>query len=159
MYLFGRTIKKIVRATGTQPYRGRISRLCAILQLIQIDKLDSILARFVANGQFVVRSLADLPAVKFPQSSDDCAYTKLILVLHNGDTGALATHLLKRGVEIEWSYKPLDLRSEFAVFRRFRNSYAESIWSRLLVLPVHPWLSDGDVSSVARAVESFFQTN
>lgn len=158
IYLLGRAVKKIVGISGPKPHRGRISRLSALIQLKQINKLDKILTGFAANGRYIIRRLADRAEVAFPQSSEDCAYTKLILALRKGDPGRMAKHLLKHGIEVEWSYKPLDLLPKYSPFRRFRNFHAEAVWNRLLALPAHPRLHGEEIEVVASAVEKYFHS-
>ena len=90
--------------------------LSAALQVMQIEKIDRILERFRVNGEIVIDRLRDHPGVRFPQRRDGSGYTKLIVSLEHGDVRQLAARLLRRGVEVEWSYRPFDLRSEFATY-------------------------------------------
>lgn len=158
-YLAGRALRRMLRIAAHKPARGQISKLAAVLQVMQVRKLDDILTRFLTHGQYLVRRLSNHPGMTFPQRSDDCGYTKLIAALQHADPHALAIHLLKQGVEIEWSYTPLDLRPEFAAFRRHQNAQAERIWSRLLALPVHPGLHEEQLEAVAGAIERFIHAN
>lgn len=158
-YLTARCVRKLLRASGRGSPRGRISRLAAALQLRQIQKLDAILAGFRAHGQYVARRLAGRQDVACPQASDQCAYTKLILRLDSGGVARLARHLLRRRVEIEWSYTPLELFPRYAALRRARNTYAATVWERLVSVPVHPQLDEPDMEYMVSAVESFLRAN
>lgn len=156
LYLAWRAAKKLVHANGSPPPRGRISRLAASLQLAQVKKLDWILARYTANARTLIHRLAACPDVVFPQASDHCAYTKLLAELRQRDVRALATHLLRHGIEIEWSYRPLHLAERYASWRRLPAPHAEAVWGRLLTLPSHPGLHEAELDRIASAVTTFF---
>ena len=125
---------------------------------MQIEKIDRILERFRVNGEIVIDRLRDHPGVRFPQRRDGSGYTKLIVSLEHGDVRQLAADLLRRGVEVEWSYRPFDLRPEFAAYRRGSNVRADAVWTRLVTLPNHPGLSTAEAAYVADAAADAIET-
>lgn len=156
-YLLGRAIQHLTHQQAGPSWRGQIGRLEAGLQIEQLQKLEWILERFTANGRSIIAGLAAVPEVSFPQASASCAYTKLIMRVRLGDRRALATHLLKSGIEIEETYRPLGVRPPYAAYRRTPTPVAEALWTSLLALPVHPGLRDTDLERIVTAIKRFFQ--
>lgn len=156
LFMAGRVISRMLGFRPGRPRKGRMTEMEATLQMAQFEKLDRILGGFRANGRRVVAALASSgsPLVA-PQASEDCAYTKCIVRAPQGAAGQLATHLLRRGIEIEWSYRPLNLSPDFGQFRRNGCSRAEAVWADLLAVPVHPGLPSEAVEHVASALAGF----
>lgn len=157
-YLAARAIARLVRAPVPAPWRGPMTELSALFQLKQVGKLDHLLTRYASNARWLMRRLADCTAVGFPQASPDCGYTKTVLELRSGDHRALAAHLLKAGIETEWSYTPLHRSPTYRAFQRVPTPYADFVWSRLLAVPTHPALGQDDMAYVADAIERFFRS-
>jgi len=156
-YAATRGIRKLTigSRSGWSP-RGPIEPLEAALQAAQLRKLDAILQRFRENATQVVQSVASRDGSCVPQASADCAYTKLLVRIGH-DAEALSTFLLKRGIEIERSYRPLDVDAEFARFARHPAEYARRVSPELLALPVHPSLDQLQVAHVASSLAAFFE--
>ena len=153
VFLAARAFRKYLHLHPQAPRSGQISALEAELQTIQLARLPQILKSFRDNARQIIARLSNVLAA--PQEGPETGYTKCLVQTqaHKGTT--LSTYLLKQGIEIEWSYRPLDSFGAFAQYRRRDNSYAESIWRHLLAVPVHPNLETHDIDRIALALEQF----
>jgi dTDP-4-amino-4,6-dideoxygalactose transaminase len=149
-----RAMRRMAGRRVHEPQRGGIDAVSAALQVLQLRKIDSILRRFRANGERIIARVAGRVGASFPQQSSASGYTKLLLSVDRGSASGLASALMRRGIEIEWSYRPIDGHTEFAAYRRSSNPRAERVWTRLLALPNHPLLSATDTAYVGDMVSA-----
>jgi dTDP-4-amino-4,6-dideoxygalactose transaminase len=136
---------------------SRFDEVQAALQLRRLPTLDDRLARRARIAATYDRELADVAGVRTPPGTalGSGGYLYALDVDRRED---LRFHLIERGVETKVKYAtPLPLQPAFARYapagRRWPGAVAAG--RRQLALPMHPGLSDEDVSLVVDAVKSF----
>lgn len=132
---------------------GPISALEAELQVLQLEKLRTILDRCRGNARSVIACLDDCLAV--PQIDPECGYSKCLVRAPAGRVQALARHLWRSGIESEWWYRPLNRQPDFLALGRHCTPRADDAWQDLLAVPVHPALSNADMQRVVASLAEF----
>ena len=81
-----------------------------------------------------------------------------LFVVTTPQRNRLRSYLLSQGVPVLVHYPvPLNHQKAFSEFNPQACPNAELLCSRVLSLPIHPFLSSGDVECVIDAVRSFFK--
>jgi dTDP-4-amino-4,6-dideoxygalactose transaminase len=142
-----------------------MSNLDAGLVKIQLEKLDEVLALRMRNALLMNELLGDVKIISTPNPKGRI-FSKYIITFkipnHTLNTRNKLLINLKRYLEInrietEWPYMPIHTRTGCESFRRGDLSNAESLWGRMITLPVHPNMSEEDVVYVGEKVIDFFR--
>lgn len=139
---------------------GVLPEAAAAVGLVQLDRLDGLLARRAHVASIFDAGLAGLDGVRIQTYGPELRHAyHLYTFFVDPDAGIhrdeLAGEIERRGVQIVLRYFPLHLLPEW----RFRGSMfgecpvAERVWfTELLNLPCFPALSDGDAELVVEIV-------
>jgi dTDP-4-amino-4,6-dideoxygalactose transaminase len=140
---------------------GMNARLDTLQAAILLEKLaiykDEIEKRNAA-AQAYTRQLAD--AVKTPAVPGDCmsVWAQYTLTLHEGtDRAALAAALKEKGIPTAVYYpKPLHRQSAYKNYPIAGNGLpvCDALAERVISLPMHPYLTDGQIGYICDAVRS-----
>lgn len=156
------------KSSCSVPYSlRRMSALDASLLSLQLKKKDEIINRRRMNAQIFNLVLEGVPNLHLPEYSDGHIFTKYPILIDgrrpidSRKRGQvlleLARFLRKKGVEPEWSYFPLHLQKGFERFKKRGLPKAESLWWKVLILPVNPFLSKETIKYVGAAVKEFLE--
>jgi aminotransferase len=130
--------------------------VCASVGLAQLRKLDANQRRRKAIWDHYQREFADLGWLVRPvdaTADEQHSYFTYVVRVHGARRDALARGLLEQGIYTTLRYHPLHLNPIYGSTARLPVS--ERLNDEALSLPLHPRLSDDDVSRVVEAVRSF----
>jgi dTDP-4-amino-4,6-dideoxygalactose transaminase len=138
----------------TRGWRYHMSNLNAALGLVQLRKID----RFASRRREICRTydaaFSSLPGLAPRQVDYDQVVPHLyVLHIHDGQRDRFRDHLLARGIETAINYVP---NHHHALFRASGTLLkTDAAYGRIVSVPLHCALADGDVRSVIAAVEEF----
>lgn len=130
--------------------------VCAGVGLAQLRKLDANQARRATIWEHYQREFADLPWLERPAEAaadEKHSYFTYVVRVPGGRRDALAHHLYDLGIYTTLRYHPLHMNAIYGSSARLPVS--ERLNEEALCLPLHPRLSDDDVSTVVDAVRGF----
>jgi dTDP-4-amino-4,6-dideoxygalactose transaminase len=139
----------------------RLTDLQAALALPQLEAYDDTVARRQANAERLNAGLADVVGLRTPQQLAGRThvwhqYTVLLTPEAPVDREELAARLRERGVGSGVYYPRVvfdyDCYREHPRVQLAEVPVARSVAQRCLSLPVHPYLSDGDLDTIISAV-------
>lgn len=134
-------------------YNWRLTEMQAAIGRVQLQKLDSILARKRANADWMSCRLEDIPGITPPYqlphaSSPHMLYTCLV----DGDRDAVLDCLLREGIEARVYFPPAHLQPIFVQHRQWLP-ITEAVATRMLSIPMHSRLTLDELSQIAEAIE------
>jgi len=139
-------------------YNYRMTEMAAAMGLAQLERLEERNAARRRNAARLTGAFADLPWLLPPVEPPGHQhvynqYTVRVL----GDRDGLARHLAERGIGSRVYYPQLVPHSPAYRALGYGGSFpvAETLASQVLSLPVHPALSDDDVSWIIESVRQF----
>ena len=137
---------------------GRLDTIQAAVLLAKMDVFDDEVRARVAIGDKYRARLRDIPGIDLPllRQGDNCVWAQLTILTNERD--ALAKHLNQAGIPTAIHYPvPLHNQPAYRDLCRLPATvpHAESAASRVLSLPMHPYLSDAEIEHIAGTVERF----
>lgn len=161
---YANSLRPVQKTLSEKP--GPMANLDAALLRLQWEKQAQIISKRQAHAKLLKDLLKDLEMLRFPDDTNH-VFTKCWVVLEDDQPSApgawgiqtqeLARHLSRQGIEVEWPYVPLHKRPDIPGLTRGPLSKTESLWWRILALPVHPLLEEKDLVRAAGAVKNFFE--
>lgn len=139
---------------------SRMDTLQAAILRYRLGRLPSIVERRRKNVA-LYRALLH-PAAFNPSEQPDEFIAYHTFVIQTDRRDDLKAHLAARGIETAIHYPvPIHLQPAAAQFGYARGAFpvCERQAERILTLPIHPWLSEEDVSAVAQATNQFLADN
>lgn len=134
---------------------SRLDELHAAILRVKLKKLDECNSRRRDIAAEYRRAFGDLPAVLQAETGKSNYH---LFVLSTPDRAKFRAHLAELGIPTLVHYPiPLHRQKAFAEFNPARCPNADHLCSRVLSIPIHPWLSDGEVDRVIEGVRSFFK--
>jgi perosamine synthetase len=145
-------------------YKYNMNDITAAIGLIQLKKLDqmndnrnNIIKKY--NESFSELSWLKIPIDREPLKN---AYWLYILRIEEGNRDDLMRHLFDNGVSASTNFKPLHL---FTFYKNYYNNQsitvdcpiAEQEWEKIVILPLFPDMTNGEVDEVIKVVKSFKQ--
>ena len=132
---------------------SRLDELHAAILSVKLERLD---ANVATRRKLAAIYDRELPArIKRVQTTPGCEHARHLYVIDVDARAALIEKLAQRGIDTGIHYAhPLHVMEGFAGRRVPSEGLpsAERLCSRVLSLPLHPALSEADVTVVARAV-------
>jgi perosamine synthetase len=137
-------------------YKYHMSDIAAVLGLVQLRKLERTNSRRREICCIYNRELASLPWLQTPVEKEyaTSAMHNYVIKINNGQRDAFIQHLSDRGVATSVHYIPNHLYEMYRPFRR-TLPVAESLWKRIVTLPLFPDLTDTQIDQIIDAVHSF----
>jgi len=134
-------------------YNWRITELQAAMGVVQIKKLDAILARKWANATYLRSLLLDEGGIELPVARLDRvhAYMLFTIKVKQAFRDKVMGSLLERGIEARLYFPPAHLQP---VFRRASVSLprTERLAEQMLSIPFHSRLSTAELDTIADAL-------
>jgi perosamine synthetase len=134
-------------------YNWRITELQAAMGVVQIKKLDAILARKWSNATYLRSRLLDQGEIELPVARPDRvhAYMLYTVKVKQALRDKVMSSLLERGIEARLYFPPAHLQP---VFRRTSVSLprTERLAEQMLSIPFHSRLSTAEFDTVADAL-------
>ena len=135
-------------------YNWRITEMQAAMGVVQIKKLDAILARKWANAAYLRSQLSDEEAIELPVALDDRTHPYMLytLKIKNGLRDKVMGSLLEHGIEARLYFPPAHRQP---VFRDARVSLprTERLAEQILSIPFHSRLSAAELDAITDALK------
>ena len=141
-----------------QGWRYHMSDLMAAIGRAQLSKSDSMFQRRKEITRQYTEGLKGIPSVElyhFSTQGVDVDMVPHIFPIKVANPDALIAHLSTKGVQCGKHYQPNHLLSFFANGNSLPN--AEYLGSRNVSLPLHPGISDTDVSRIIKCIRDYFK--
>jgi len=141
-------------------YAARLDVLQGEFLLMRLDRLPDLIARRRANVASY-RARLNKTHVYFPEDGEDqfSVFQNFVIQVERRD--ALKDYLADRGIKTAIHYPvPIHLQPAARSLGYGNGDFpvTERQAGRILSLPVHPYLSPGDIDYVTEAVNSFFES-
>lgn len=134
-------------------YNWRITELQAAMGVVQIRKLDAILARKWANASYLRSRMVDQSAIELPAAREDRThgYMLFTLKLKPGLRNRVMNSLRESGIETRLYFPPAHLQP---VFRHTRVSLprTERLAEQMLSIPFHSRLGTAELDTLVDAL-------
>ena len=141
-------------------YNYRLTDIAAALGSSQIRRLDEFLARRRAIAARYLERLAGHPAVELPVVADDAEpawhflFARLRLARLSAGRGTVFRALRAENIGVNVHYIPIHTHPYYRDrFPGLSLPVAEAQYERLLTLPLHAGMTDGDVDDVVAALD------
>jgi perosamine synthetase len=135
-------------------FKGHLSDIPAAIGLVQLRRLPAANERRRTIAMRYSAAFAGLDWLTRPIELDHVRSAWHLYAVRVADRGRFIDHLSSRGVATSVHYKPTHLYPQYAPYAR-PLPVTESVWHRLVTLPLFPGLSDDEVGQVIDAVCSF----
>ncbi len=142
--------------TVDQGWRYHMSNICASIGRAQLRKFEGIIKyRRQLYSRMYVEGLHDIEWIKlFPIKYKTSVPHIFPIILPNENVrNHLKKYLLDNGIESGIQYKPNHLLTKFN--RGYNLPKTEELYSRILSIPVHPRLSEDEVSYIIDKIRNF----
>ncbi|NQT21966.1 MAG: DegT/DnrJ/EryC1/StrS family aminotransferase, partial [Candidatus Omnitrophica bacterium] len=140
-----------VEETGFKCHMHDISAVIGIEQLKKLEKLNTKRRRIV---DLYNRQFSKLHGITLPVERKYAKSARHNYVVKLGERDALNLYLQEKGISTGVHYYPNHL---YGVYRRFcrKLPVAESVWKRILTLPLYPDMKKNEMKAVVKAVTDF----
>jgi dTDP-4-amino-4,6-dideoxygalactose transaminase len=146
---------------ATVGINSRLDEIQAALLNVKLKQSDSVIARRRQNAEFYIRELKALVGehlLSIPEESKDEFSVYHTFVIRVSNRNELQNFLKERGIETKIHYpSPIHLQLPYQ-----KNSESlpntEIFASQILSLPIHPNLSEAQLSKVTDSIKEFIAT-
>ncbi|MBL9143027.1 MAG: DegT/DnrJ/EryC1/StrS family aminotransferase [Verrucomicrobiaceae bacterium] len=140
---------------------SRLDEMQAAILRVKLRTLPAQIRQRRAVAAAYARGLAGLPGVDAPVDQPGCTHAYHLYVIRCAARDALMKHLQEQGVPVALHY-PAAIHQQPGYAHITARSPAlpqtEMVVSRILTLPLHPYLSPEAVTAVCQAIHSFAQS-
>ncbi len=138
---------------------SRLDNLQAAILDFKLKQYDQVVARRREIASLYQERLGDLPQLRLPPAPDsDPDHFDVFqnYEIEAEDRDALRAYLRERGIGtlIQWGGKAVHQFPKLGFTQRL--PYIESLFTRLLLLPMHAFLTDDDVAYVSDCIREFY---
>jgi perosamine synthetase len=131
-------------------YMNEISAAIGAVQLKKLERLNS------RRKAIAKRYASEIKLGRKMQYSSDCVYHLYWILCEQRDK--LIKDLFSKGIEVGTHYRPIHTMSAYQHFSRKPNlPVTNEIGNKIITLPIHPNLTDEEVSHIIGTVNSFGQ--
>jgi perosamine synthetase len=128
--------------------------IAAAIGLVQLQRLPATNARRRQIAEMYTAGLGDLPWLRTPlRDTPDSVSSWHIYCIQVEGRDDLNVYLQERGIGTGVHYKPIHLYTCYG--NQPPLPQAEGAFERILSLPMHPGLTDGDIQYVIETIRSF----
>jgi dTDP-4-amino-4,6-dideoxygalactose transaminase len=135
---------------------SRLDEIQAAILRVKLRYLDSWNQRRRELADEYNTALAGISSIELPDAGDRESHVFHLYVIQHDKRDELRAHLSRQGIETLIHYPFLiDRQPHFATSRLKSLPVAERVQSRILSLPLNPWMTRDEVLFVAEAVRAF----
>ena len=144
-----------VESVGFKTHMNDITAAIGLVQLKKLDKMNAkrreIVKRY--NEAFEDFDWIEMPVEKEYVKSSLHNYA---IKVNKGDRNELIAHLAEKGVSAGVHYMPLYIHPIYKKLRVEGNCpIADSVWRKVVILPLYPDMTEKDVEIVVKGVKGF----
>lgn len=139
-------------------FKYHMNDITAALGLVQLDKLPDLNRRRRELAERYTRMMGDLDWLELPREKDyaqSAWHNYVIKVNDPSDRDPLMQFLGDRGIATGMHYIPNHLYEVYKRFNRGVLPVAETVWRRLVTLPLYPDLSDSDQDHIVESIVAY----
>ena len=138
-----------------QGWRLHMNNIAAAIGRAQLAKFPEIRKLRQRNANLYLENLNDIDEIQlFPIDAKTAVPHIFPIIVKNEKRDELKNFLAEAGIETGIQYKPNHLLSYFNMGYSLPN--AEKLYSELLSLPVHPWVSEDDIEYIISNIKKFY---
>jgi len=151
---FGETERTYESIPSSYVQHGQSRSIQAAVGIKQLQRIEELNGARIRNGRALDEGLAHVPGLLVPTYPDGADPIYMSFVVHHPDRDALMVALRDRGVDTTTGYMS-DL-SDHPLFKAHRRPCpnATKAMAELLHIPVHPNLSEAEVSHLVESVRA-----
>ena len=135
-------------------YKGHLSDIPAAIGLVQLRRLPAANDRRRTIARRYSEAFAELDWLTRPVELDHVRSAWHLYAVRVPERDRFIDHMANLGVATSVHYKPTHLYPQYAPYTR-PLPVTESVWQRLVTLPLFPGLTDEEIQQVIDAVWSF----
>jgi perosamine synthetase len=137
-------------------FKYHMNDISAAIGIVQLAKLDMANARRRAIAARYNRAFADISWLKTPIEKEYSvsAHHNYVLKVMNGKRDEFIVYLSENGISASVHYIPNHLYEIYKQYYR-KLPIAESVWQKLVTLPLYPDLKDAEIEYVIEKVKEF----
>jgi dTDP-4-amino-4,6-dideoxygalactose transaminase len=124
-------------------YKYHMNNVNATIGLVQLDYIQKVIERHIANGRYFDKALQGIPGIELCKWDEDAdpSYWFYTILSHRRDD--LARYLTEKGIGNSQAHKRNDLHSVFSCSRCDLPAL-DHFYSRMLHIPCGWWVTDED---------------
>lgn len=138
---------------------SRLDTLQAAILNVKLNYLSQSLDRKKEIAQHYLQDLKDIDGLVLPQSHSAVSHSwhQFTIRVKNGKRDALQAFLKENGIQAMIYYaKTLDQQQAYSAFKKHACPVSEMLVTEVLSLPIHSLLKDQELSTICKAVKTFF---
>ncbi len=135
-------------------YKGHLSDIPAAIGLVQLRRLPETNGRRREIARRYSEGLAGLDWLTLPIELAHVQSAWHLYAIRLEERNRLIDHMADLDIATSVHYKPTHLYPQYAPYAR-KLPVTESVWRRLVTLPLFPGLTDQEIERVVEAVRSF----
>lgn len=137
-------------------WRLHMNNIAAAIGRAQLAKFSEIRMLRQRNANMYLTGLANMPEIQlFPINAKTAVPHIFPIIVKNGRRDELQKYLADAGIETGVQYKPNHLLSYFNMGYALPN--AEKLYSEILSLPIHPFVTEDDMAYIISNIQIFFR--
>ena len=133
-------------------YKYNMSNVTAMIGLVQLDHIDPILDRHIANGEYYDKQLAKIPGVDFARCDAQAQPCYWLYSMLCDDSANLEKALTSAGIMASKLHRPNSMHSIFKPSAKPLPGL-DSFYQRLLHIPCGWWVSDEDRARIVDVIK------
>jgi len=140
---------------GHSPSVAAVQRMAGIQAEVALHRLDKSLGEYAIrqeNRRILEEELEGVDNLELPHLGLQSACVFLPLLLLRGHRLDLARLLARKGFETTWDYYPLHMQPEMRKYRHGPMTRTESVWRRIVILPLHARITEDQCFEMARLI-------
>lgn len=140
-------------------YNSRLDTLQAIVANHLLDKIENITELRISHANYLDEKLKDVPQITIPKRDPESKQVYHIYVLRAENREELVQFLIANGVDAKVHYPiPMHLQPAAKEYGYKKGDFpqAELICDTVFSLPVHEFITQGDLDKMADLVRSFY---
>ncbi|WP_147693335.1 DegT/DnrJ/EryC1/StrS family aminotransferase [Vogesella mureinivorans] len=124
-------------------YKYNMSNVTAAIGLVQLDRIDEVVNRYIDNGRYYDVALSSVPGVDFARVENDVKSSYWLYTMLCDDSNAIEKALIANGVSASKLHRPNSYHSIFANSQRELPGLGD-FYKKLLHIPCGWWVSDAE---------------
>lgn len=136
---------------------SRLDELQAAILNEKLTVLDNFIERRQSIARLYIKQLAGVPEISLPKIRKGYNHVYHLFVIRTEERDALQTYLSQNGIQSMVHY-PIPIHKQEA-YKEYNNQVfpqTEAVCHTVLSLPLHPFLTEGEVRHVTNTIKRFF---
>ena len=134
----------------------RMTNIAAAIGRVQLKKLNNFNKKRKENATFLISKLQPSPLIQVPSINEGHVVHQFCIKVKHGLRDSLKEYLKEQGIASE-VYYPIPIHKQLAYERYNHQSFpaSEQAAKEVLALPIHPSLTESDLTRIANTINSW----